>query len=194
MESEIRITSPFPLSAVPRVWTWCQEFRARVADDFGPKTLAEFVTKWENTPQRSWAIYRGDELGGMVSFEQWTELVGTAHCTFKRSFWGWRTTLPALAQIAGEIFAGGIHKLVFMVYEDNHAIRSLLKQLGAVQEGLIHEATKREGKFVSIVVMGLTQEGSQNGRTVRQQNADEPDGKPERTDVRDVQPGSIRTQ
>lgn len=194
MESEIRITSPFPLSAVPRVWSWCQEFRGRVADDFGPKTLAEFVTRWERTDQKSWAIYRGDELGGMVSFERWTPNTGTAHCTFKRSFWGWKTTLPALQKIAAEIFASDVHKLVFMVYEDNHAIRSLLKQLGAVQEGLVRDATKREGKFVAIVLMGLTQEGLEHGRTVRKQDEHTSDGQPERADVRDVQPGSFRTQ
>ena len=45
--SVVRVESPFPAHAVPRIWTWIERFRNRVADDFAPQTLEEFAEDCE---------------------------------------------------------------------------------------------------------------------------------------------------
>ncbi len=155
---DIRVVSPFPAAAVPRVWTWIQEFRGRVSDDFGAKSLADFVECWEAREQQTWAVYRGDEIGGVITFERLSPIAGTAHCVFKKSFWGRKTTLPATSEVARQIFAQGVEKLVFCVFEDNHAIRSLLRDLGAKQEGVLRKQTIRNGQRTDVIVTRINSE------------------------------------
>ena len=66
----VEIVEPFPPHAVPRIWSWTQEFRNRVADDWSPSTLDDFVGDWESKSaagRRTWAVLRDGELGGMVN-------------------------------------------------------------------------------------------------------------------------------
>lgn len=154
---EIRTESPFPEYAWPRVWSWIETFRHRVADDFGPKTLEEFVEqRMAATHEKTWAVYRDGELGGIVSFQALTPWLGTAHCLFKKNLWGFETTIPALRAVAEEIFATGIWKLTVMPFRDNLQIKGVLKRLGAECEGTLREHTVREGKPVDVLLYGLT--------------------------------------
>jgi RimJ/RimL family protein N-acetyltransferase len=157
----IEVVSPFPLQSLPRVWRWIQSFRDRVSDDYSPQTLDAFVEKALADAGRlqTWAVYRDGELGGMVSFERWTDVLGTCHCLFKREMWGRKTTLPALQQIAGEIFAGGTTKIAMCVFSDNRAIKALIKDLGGVTEGQYRKHTMRGGQLVDMTALALFKEG-----------------------------------
>lgn len=165
----ITVESPFPLHSLPRVWGWIQSFRNRVADDFGPQTLEAFVEKGIADAERvrTWAVYRDGELGGMVTFEKWTEILGTCHCLFKREMWGRKTTLPALEQILKEIFAEGILKISLCVFADNKAIIALVKDLGGVTEGHYRNHTRRNGELVDMVAIALFQEGFEHATSSR---------------------------
>lgn len=157
--SEIRVESPFPVAAWPRVWSWIEEFRSRVADDFGPRTLSEFVELQLGLEgrQKTWAVYKGGELCGMVSFEPSSDVTGTSHALFRRDFWGRATTEQALRLVYAEVFAGGTHKIVGTPFRDNHAMIALAHQVGFQKEGILREHTKRKGLYVDMVVMGMTQ-------------------------------------
>lgn len=163
----IEVRSPFPIESLPRVWGWIERFRNRVVDDFSPATLNAFVEKSiEDAKQMTtWAVYRDGELGGMVSFQQWTPVLGTCHCLFKREMWGRKTTLPALQQIATEIFATGISKISMCVFSDNKAIIALVKDLGGVTEGRYRNHTMRGGKLVDMTAIALFKEGFENANT-----------------------------
>lgn len=155
-----QLVSPFPVYELPRVWLWVQQFRSRVADDFSPKTLDEFVEveMARMTRQMTWGVYRGGELGGLIAFEPSSPVAGTSHVTFRRSFWGHKTSVPAMREAHREIFGAGYRKIVSFVFADNDAIRSLAKAAGLKVEGVLRNQTLRNGEPVDMVAFGLTRE------------------------------------
>jgi RimJ/RimL family protein N-acetyltransferase len=155
---DIRVVSPFPSAAWPRVWAWIEDFRNRVADDFGPKTLQEFVA-WQiarESIERTWAVYRDGELCGMASFVKGGPETGEAHALFRKDYWGRETTHTAMRMVYAEIFAAGIHKIVCLPFRDNNAMVALCKQLGFEREGTFREQTRRGGLLVDQAILGLT--------------------------------------
>jgi len=157
---EVRVESPFPDYAVPRVWTWIQSFRHRVADDFAPRTLEEFVQYWERRKQadRTWGVWRGEDLGGLITIEELNPAVVSSHCLFKRSFWGGETTLEALRQVYSQIFDEGYQKIVSFAFRDNAQLLGLARKLGAEKEGVLRKQTVRDGKPVDMIAIGLLRE------------------------------------
>ena len=155
-----RLESPFPEYALPRVWNWIQDFRDRVADDYSPKTMAEFMAHWEERGplRRTWAVWRNEDLGGIVIFEPWQPGVGTSHAIFKRSFWGRATARRALELVYREIFESGVRKVVNFPFKGNNAIIALGKSLGAVTEGVLRGQTMRHGQPADVVVLSLFRE------------------------------------
>ena len=165
-DSVLRLERPFPEYALPRVWTWIEDFRHRVADDFSPKTLAEFMLHWrEREPfRKTWGVWRGEDLGGLIVFEAWQPGVGTSHALFKRSFWGRSTTLAALELVYAELFESGVRKVVSFPFRGNNAIIALGKSLGAVSEGVLKRQTLRDGKPVDVLVLSLFKEDFEKWR------------------------------
>lgn len=161
--SSIQVLSPFPPHSLPRVWGWIQSFRDRVMDDYSPRTLEQFVEKSlaDAGALTTWAVYRDGELGGMVSFQRWSDVLGTCHCLFKREMWGRKVTLPALEQILEQVFATGVSKIALCVFSDNQAIKALIKDLGGVTEGHYRKHTMRGGKLVDMTALALFKEGFQ---------------------------------
>lgn len=157
----IEIVSPFPDVAVPRLWIWAQAFRSRVADDYAPSTLEEFVRDWERRAaagRRSWGVERAGELGGMFCYDPITDGVGLVHTVFKKSFWGNETTLAALRIVLAELFDSGIRRVVFQCFADNASTVGLARKVGAVKEGVLRQDTMRGGKPVDVVVLGILKE------------------------------------
>jgi RimJ/RimL family protein N-acetyltransferase len=154
--STVTLRSPFPVEDVPRIWEWIEPFRWRVSDDYSPKTLAEFVVYFRGLSARcrTWAVYRNRELGGLITYEALSPIVGTAHCTFKKSFWGSKTTVPALEQAIAEMLAES-PKLSLPVMQGNKAMIALLARMGATQEGVLRKHTMREGRPIDVVMMAI---------------------------------------
>lgn len=150
--------SPFPEYAVPRMWTWVQRVRRHVCDDYAPRTLEEFVDNWREQPGKKWAVYRGHEIGGMISVQQVSPVVAMSHILFKQTFWGWETTVPALQAVYQQVFEGGVEKIAALVFADNHNVIGLAKRLGAQREGVLRRHTRREGQLVDMVAIGLLRE------------------------------------
>jgi RimJ/RimL family protein N-acetyltransferase len=166
----LRLTSPFPEYALPRVWTWIEDFRRRVADDYSPKTLGEFMRHWkEREPfRKTWGVWRGEDLGGLVIYEPWQPGVGTSHALFKRSFWGRTTTRNALDLVYSELFASGVRKVVNFPFRGNNAIIALGKSLGAVTEGVLKGQTLRDGKPTDVIILSLFKEDFEKCRSLPQ--------------------------
>jgi RimJ/RimL family protein N-acetyltransferase len=134
------------------------DFRHRVIDDFGPKTVDDFVEYSIHQAERTrtWGVWRDRELGGLITFEKHNEVMGVSHVIFKRTFWGQATTVTAMRAVYAQIFEAGFRKIASVVFEDNHAMRDLARKGGARQEGLFLDHTQRAGKLVNMVALGLT--------------------------------------
>lgn len=164
----VEVRSPFPEHSIPRIWGWMQRFRSRVADDFGPGSLEEFVDWFLGADQRTWGVYRDGELGGVVVIQPQNPIAVVSHCIFKREFWGRKTTRPALEQVYREVFDSGVLRIGARIFADNQAIKALALEMGAKQEGTTRDATMRGGKPVDMIGLGLLREdfyGSISGGT-----------------------------
>lgn len=156
----VHVNSPFPCSAWPRVWSWLQDFRSRVVDDYAPATLEDFVHAQVLAVrgQKDWGVWAGEELCGMVVFEALSPVLGSSYAIFRRDYWGPETSGPALRAIYAEIFAGTTQKITSIVFRDNNAILSALSGLGARREGVFRRHTMRGGRLVDMVATGLLKE------------------------------------
>lgn len=157
----IRIETPFPDFALPRVWTWAQQFRGRVFDDFAPATMDEFVATWRLRigAEPSWLVSRDGEVGGVVLFRPETPVRGEMACLFKREFWlADGLVVEALRQVFGAIFFSGkeIEKVGVTVFRDNAHLLHFLRLLGGEKEGVLRANTRRGGRLVDQVVIGVT--------------------------------------
>lgn len=165
----LEVRSPFPFHEVPRVWDWMHEVpRSRLFDDDGPKDIDQFLLKWERMlsgGMRTWAVYRGVELGGVISFTKMTPIAGEAHCVFKKAFWGHGTTRVALIEVFNEIFGPehepspmGVDKIWGYMYPDNGGILALLNSIGGEVEAKLERHTTRGGEPVNLMVVGIHKE------------------------------------
>lgn len=162
----IELVSPFPVYHVPRIWGWVQTFRDKVADDYAPKTIHDFVEDFrrkELNGQRSWAVIRDGEMGGVIQSEAISPGVRSIHAMFKREFWGHATTLPALRQACDQIFANDVRKLVALIFVDNGASINIAMSLGGVREGTLRAETIRNGEPVDVAIVGIHREAFKNG-------------------------------
>ena len=155
---QVSVESPFPFESLPRVWHWIEGFRHKVADDFSPQTLEEFIAyeaaRWKE--QRTWAIYADDELGGLVTCERLSPWCGAPHLLLKPDFQGRGYGPVALRRALGEMFASGLGMLEFRVIARNLAMGSLLTSLGATRDGRLRNRTLVGGVPTDVWLYGLT--------------------------------------
>ena len=99
----------------------------------------------------TWGVYRDGLLGGWVAFDLHTS---NAHCVFKKgetrteSFFGHKTTIPALTQIATDLFAVGVPRIGMLVFRSNRALQSLIKALGGDIEAIYFNPRTMAGETV----------------------------------------------
>ena len=156
----VRVDSPFPLFALPRLWTWVQRVRRHVCDDFSPTTIEQFVEQWQGDMARggrTWAVYKGKDLVGLISAEQLSPVVATVHLLFHKSGWGHDTTVPALQEVFRDVFERA-QKITALVFADNANVIGLARKVGAEKEGVLRAHTLREGRPADMVALGLLKE------------------------------------
>jgi RimJ/RimL family protein N-acetyltransferase len=153
----IRVASPFPAYAIPRMWDWMKEFGVwRVNDDFGPTDRESFIEHWLTAEGvETWGVWRDEELGGIITVQQVNVHLATAHMLFKKSFFGMTTTIPATREVFAQVFARGVGRIESYVFEDNAAMVGLAKKLGAEKEGRLRERTIRKGRKIDLLILGL---------------------------------------
>jgi RimJ/RimL family protein N-acetyltransferase len=155
--ARIVVECPFPDVALPLLWNWIEAARNQVADDFGPRTSAEFIEQERARVGQvaTFAIYRDHELGGYCRVVPTSEITCDVHCIFSKSFYGYQTTLPALNELARQLFEAGIERITMSTFAHNAAIRALLKRGGAIEEGRLREGTRQDGRPVDVLIFGL---------------------------------------
>lgn len=157
---KVRVESPFPAAAWPRVWQWIADFRRSVADDFAPATCSAFVEQQLARAEhsRTWAVYHDAELCGLVAYEPVSPVTGMTHAMFRKDFWGHAITETALRMVYAEIFAGGARRIFGTPFTTNHASNALAMRLGFKKEGVLRKHTLRGGKPADMIVLGLLKE------------------------------------
>jgi RimJ/RimL family protein N-acetyltransferase len=166
----VRVETPFPLWAVPRVWTWMRAVWPKVADDFGPADFDAFLEKWaagEEIEER-WAVYRGEDLGGLITVQRLTPYLATTHIVFSKAFLGYSTTLEAMRQVYQQTFDSGVGKLCVQVFADNSNLIALAKRTGAVVEGRLRAHTLQGGEPRDMVILGLLREEFETCQSAQQ--------------------------
>ena len=166
---KIEAIAPFPDAALSLLWQWIEAARSQVADDSSPQTPDEFIALERARAEDvcTFAIYRDHELGGYVRVVPLTAWSCEAHCVFKREFYGYQTTLPALDEVARQVFEAGVTRITMLVYQTNTAIRALLKRLGAFEEGRMRECARQNGQPVDMLVYGLLKQEWETAFAVR---------------------------
>lgn len=154
---DLEVEEPFPAWMWPQVWTWTRPFRDRIADDFGAKTLDEFVLHAAAVARqaRTFAVKRDGEIGGLVTVQTVSPVLATSHVLFRKSFWGRDTTVSAIQQAYAKAFESGIERIESFVFRDNSSIRQIARLVGAREEGILRRRTQRNGELVDMVVLGL---------------------------------------
>lgn len=152
--STIEAISPFPAEELPRVWLWLADAGSTLLNDQGPQTMDAFVDMWLERGALTWGVWRDGELGGWVAYEPITEATGNMHCIFRKgnrrdSFWGQKTTVPALTQVVEQLWSIGVARIGMMVPTDNHAIQALIKRSGARREAVISATFLPDGQTLS---------------------------------------------
>ena len=156
--SDWRIVTPFPEKRWPRVWVWVEEFRSRVMDDFAPQTLEEFVAQRMHCApfEATYGVERGGELGGLIVVQAVNPHLASAHCLFKKTFWGHETTLAAVQAVFLDWFTNtGVEKITSIAFADNHQILAMVRKLGGDKEGHLYKHTLRDGKPVDQMLLGI---------------------------------------
>lgn len=147
---------PFDPSDFPLVYSWCTKFWDSVCDDDIPGDEVNFVNFKMMQGSINLAVYRDDQLGGMLSCGPVNSWVTQAHCIFRKEAWGSEFTIPALQLGIDFAFEKlGYKKIISMVYEHNARMRALLEKLGAKQEGFHVAQTRQNGKPVNMVSYGI---------------------------------------
>lgn len=134
-----------------------EESRRQVADDCSPQTPDEFIAQERAMSEKvlTFGIYRDNHLGGYVRVCVQNPWMCEAHCVFSRDFFGYQTTIPALNEVARQLFENGIERITMPIFAHNSAIKGLIKKLGAVEEGRLRECTRQNGRPVDLIVFGL---------------------------------------
>ena len=149
-EHTIDVVSPFPPEELPRVWLWLQEAGSSLLNDQGPRTMDAFVDEWLARRSVTWGVYRDGLLGGWVAYEPLSEAIGTAHCIFRKAFWGTKTTQPALSQVISDCYANGVRRIIMIVPVHNRAIRGLIRdRIGALKDADIYRTYLPDGQLLT---------------------------------------------
>ena len=143
----------------PIVWHWIKSYYWRVADDYAPRNERDFIADQMARGGLQAGVYRDGELGGVVICERVSPVLCEGHCYFKKTFWGWHTTLPALNYAFQGAWKLGYEKVVCPVLEKNRLMRSLLQALGAVQESHYRAQTRQHGEPIDVVHYSVFKEG-----------------------------------
>lgn len=149
----------FDPSDFPIVWSWIGKNYWKVADDYSPKTMREFVDSQIERGSKNLGVYSGNELVGMLVCDPLSPVVCEGHAYFKRSFLGRENTAPAVWMGIQWAFDQGFKKMTSPVFERNRLMVRLLTQLGGVQEGFFRGHTTQQGKPVNVLYFSFFKEG-----------------------------------
>jgi RimJ/RimL family protein N-acetyltransferase len=154
---QFRIVSPFPEEYVPRMWTWLEEFRRQMLDDYCPQTLDDLKAKNRQDLANGAITYAVLDAKLKPIGAVWGEHLGDhqymGHLVFDRESLTSSEKIEAARSAIARMFCDGARKICWQMFSDNRAFRIFLKRLGAEIEGNLRQATRRNGELVDVTLM-----------------------------------------
>ena len=160
--TQIELVYPFPDADWAHLWNWVQEYPERNFDDYGPRDCADFIEEMRRRQQVEWTfgVRIDGVLGGFVGFAPTTPRSGMLHgICFAQRAWGPHTR-PAVRRVFEELATVGVEKISATYFADNAKIDRFLKDLGAQEEGLLRQQTRRGGELIDMRLVGIFLEES----------------------------------
>jgi len=142
-------------------WSWLQEYPASNFDDYGPRSLAEFVQEMSRRRERELVrLVRLDSAAvGMIGYVPITPKTGMFHgICFARAVHGSDIAQRAVRMFLAERWAEGVEKVSASFFADNLHIGRFLADLGAMDEGLLRRQTYRGGVAIDVRVVAIFRE------------------------------------
>lgn len=167
--NDISIVSPFPEHMLPAAWGWARPYLRLMADDFAMCTMPKFMELASQIDERggkTWGCAKDDALFGWVSFEPVNAVSGILHGFSRKQAWGRKNTETALRLVMEDIFSLGYERISHPVLASNSLVRSLLRRVGAREEGVLRSFTTCGGKLADLMILGTLKGefyGSLNG-------------------------------
>lgn len=140
---------PARVSTFPLAWQWLNEFPLQNFDDYGPTTEEQFCAEMKDRMGQEEifeAIHDGAPVG-IIGYLPITMRMGYLHgICFTRSVHHTGIPFQAMTEFLDSRYRSGVEKISASYHADNVVVRTFLKKLGAVDEGLLLRETMRNGK------------------------------------------------
>lgn len=153
---EVKIRPRFPIELRSKLWLWLNSPRDPNFDDYGPN-LAEFYRQlaYRIEREKTFAILFNEEVVGYLAFTPQNPIAGQFHGLVIDPKYRRRGIGLAAARTAIQLLRSqGFEKFTMITFDDNIAIQVLFRHLGFIQEGYIFNATRRNGKPLSMRLLG----------------------------------------
>lgn len=164
----VSIVAPFPALEVFDLFCWQQAARDAICDDSVPSTSPEWMEDHERAMLgnvQTLGIQKDEMTGGYFEAHRFpaydnfndTEFMVTARCRaiFKRDFFGWHVSRPAINLCLQALFADGIETAFFPIFAHNAQFKNLLYACGCQEIGLI-EPGLQEGRERERLLLAVT--------------------------------------
>lgn len=153
----MEIVTPFPENHLPKMWKWLQEFSEQMVNDQCPKSYEEMVEKNRKDLEAGAKVYAICDRGipvGCVWGENAGDEMYAGHLVFERDIFTTAEKLDLARQVLRLMFADGVRKIIWVLFEDNRAFRIFLKKLGAHMEApCLRDHGRRKGVLVNVSLM-----------------------------------------
>lgn len=153
---------PAPKDVYPQVWKLLREFSEQTMGDLCPKSLEEMTAKSEadlKAGGKQYAVMGPDGPLGFIWCENIGDNMAFGHLVFEREGLSTIEKVAATRQAVRKLFEDGFRKIIWMFFADNRAFRIFMKRIGAVEEGLMRQHTRRNGALVDASFMASFPEG-----------------------------------
>ena len=155
----VHLIDPFPAEHIDKAFEWMHEYPERSLDDSMPKTKREFQAMMERRGEEeyTYCVMQDGEPVGFIGFAFTGPITGSMRgVCFTKSVHGNGTAVRAMRGVLQQHFDySGMHKISAFPFADNHRAIAFYKKLGAKTEGVLRQHSKRDGKFVDIVMLSF---------------------------------------
>lgn len=153
---ELALVDPVPEGFLPLVWQWLNEWSGQTLDDYSPSNLKQLIEKSRRDQAaggRSYGITADGKPTGAIWFEAMGDGMFAGHLVFPREGLSPKGKLQSVKMTLDNLFASGGRKVLWPHFADNRAFHIFLRRLGATEEGLLKQQTRRRGELADVRVM-----------------------------------------
>lgn len=153
------LTSPFPRENLDLLWGWLAAWQKSTLDDMSPQTLRELREKYDRDAvagMESFGIYLDPQADpvGIAWFDNLGTGIYMGHVAFED-----KALKPAEKRLAMQMALaymfndGRARKVSWVVYRDNFLFLRFLRNIGAIEEGVLRRHVARGEDFVDSVLL-----------------------------------------